>query len=196
MLTLSIMPRLGFGLSSLVGLVKAGLGMEASRKGVLLVWSSLLPCTSPGVGIWSPSGGSNRSYMRIILNVFSSEADDLLEAARFTNTFFRLVGQAPAPSKCILLSTSAEVRGLMKDWVLSETGDKWSVKLETRDLGGHLDTSRRRRNSTLAGRVVGLLLRVLRTKFLPGALHAVEGGSDFFLVVASSSVCFFLCRLA
>ena len=48
----------------------------------------------------------------------------------------RLVGQAPAPSKCILLSTSAEVRGLMKDWILSDTGDKWSVKLDTRDLGG------------------------------------------------------------
>ena len=57
--------------------------------------------------------------------------------------------------------------------------------------GRHLDTTRRRRNSTLAGRVVGLLaavlvvmalpldfvgkLRVLRTKLLPGALHAVEG---------------------
>ena len=65
------------------------------------------------------------------------------------------------------------------------------MKLDTRDLGGHLDTTRRRRNSTLAGRVVGLLaavlvvmalpldfagkLRVLRTKFLPGALHAIEG---------------------
>ena len=58
-------------------------------------------------------------------------------------------------------------------------------------MGGHLDTTCRRRNSTLSGRVVGLLaaifivmalplnfagkLRVLRTKFLPGALHAVEG---------------------
>ena len=80
-----------------------------------------------------------------------------MEAARFTNTYIRLVGQAPAPSKCILLSTSAVVRGLMKEWVLSEAGDKWSVKLNTRDLGEHLDTTHRRRNYTLAGRVVGLL---------------------------------------
>ena len=125
------------------------------------------------------------------LKCVSGEADDLLEAARFTNTYIRLVGQAPAPSKCILLSTSTEVRGLMKDWVLSDAGDKWTVKLDTRDMGGHLDTTRRRRNSTLAGRVVGLLaavlvvmalpldfagkLRVLRTKFLPGALHGIEG---------------------
>ena len=45
------------------------------------------------------------------LKCVSGEADDLLEAARFTNTYIRLVGQAPASSKCILLSTSAEVRG-------------------------------------------------------------------------------------
>ena len=125
------------------------------------------------------------------LKCVSGEPDDLLEAAKFTNTYIRLVGQAPAPSKCILLSTSAEVRRLMKDWVLSDAGDRWSVKLDARDLGGHLDTTRRKRNTTLAGRVVGLLaavlvvmalpldfagkLRVLRTKFLPGALHAVEG---------------------
>ena len=91
------------------------------------------------------------------LKCVSGEADDLLEAAKCTNTYIRLVGQAPAPSKCILLSTSAEVRGLMKGWVISDTGDKWTVKLDTRDLLGHLDTTRRRRNSTLAGRVVGLL---------------------------------------
>ena len=24
----------------------------------------------------------------------------------------------------------------MRDWVLSESGDKWTVKLDTRDLGG------------------------------------------------------------
>ena len=125
------------------------------------------------------------------LKCVSGEADDLLEAARFTSIYIRLVGQAPAPSKCILLSTSAEVRSLMKDWVLSDSGDRWSVKLDTRDLGGHLDTTHRRRNFTLAGRVVGLLAavlvvmalpldfagkpRILKTKFLPGALHAVEG---------------------
>ena len=70
MFTLSIMPGLGFGLSSLVGLDKAGLGMEASRRGVHLVWFSSLPCTSPGVGTWRHSGGLSRSFMRITLNVF------------------------------------------------------------------------------------------------------------------------------
>ena len=84
----------------------------------------------------------------------------------------------------------------MKEWILSDAGDKWTVKLGTRDLGGHLDTTYRKRNTTLAGRVLGLLaavlvvmalpldfagkLRVLRTKFLPGALHAIEGSGISF----------------
>ena len=123
------------------------------------------------------------------LKCVSSDDDDLLEAARFTNICIRLVGQAPAPKKCVLLSTSSVVRGLLLDCVLSEDGDKWTVRLYVRDLGGHLETTYRKRASTLAGRVLGLLaavlvvmalpldcagkLRVLRTNFLPGALHAI-----------------------
>ena len=42
------------------------------------------------------------------LKCVSCEEGDLLEAARFTNRYIRLVGQAPAPSKCILLSTSVK----------------------------------------------------------------------------------------
>ena len=87
----------------------------------------------------------------------------------------------------------------MKGWILSESGDRWSVKLDTRDLGGHLDTTFRRRNNTLAGRVLRLLaavlvvmalplgfagkLRVLRTKFLLGALHAIEGSRISFALL-------------
>ena len=37
------------------------------------------------------------------------------------------------------MSTSAAVRRDMKDWVVSD----WSVKLDVRDLGGHLDTTYR-----------------------------------------------------
>ena len=28
----------------------------------------------------------------------------------------------------------------MKEWVLSQEGDQWSVKFDVRDLGGRLDT--------------------------------------------------------
>ena len=44
----------------------------------------------------------------------------LLRAARFTTGYVRLVGQEPAPSKCVLLSTSRTVRKDVKDWVLSQ----------------------------------------------------------------------------
>ena len=51
------------------------------------------------------------------------------------------MGLEPAPSRCVLLSTSREVRKDMKGWVLSQEGDQWSVKFDVRDLGGHLDTT-------------------------------------------------------
>ena len=114
----------------------------------------------------------------------------LLHAARFTTGYVRLVGQEPAPSKCVLLSTSREVRKDMKDWVLSQEGDKWSVKFDVRDLGGHLDTTFRGWSATLAARVRLVLsrlvlifalpldfhgrVRVVRSMFLPAALHGVE----------------------
>ena len=31
----------------------------------------------------------------------------------------------------------------MKCWAVSDTGDKWSVGLDVRDLGGHLDSTLR-----------------------------------------------------
>ena len=106
------------------------------------------------------------------------------------------------PSKCILLSTSREVRRDMRDWVLSlllsviyrvwasEEGDQWSVKFDVRDLGGHLDTTFRGWSSTLATRVRLVLsrlvfifilpldfhgrVRVVRSMYLPAALHGIE----------------------
>ena len=149
------------------------------------------------VALYLPWCGQLESFLGVEPQIYadnlkcvSSDDDDLLEAARFTNTYIRLVGQARAPSKCVLLSTSALVRGPMKEWVLSDAGDKWTVKLDVRDLGGHSDTTYRRRAATLAGRVLKLLLqfswswlrllvslassRFCELSFLRGALHAVE----------------------
>ena len=124
------------------------------------------------------------------LECVSRDPGFLLHAARFTSGYVRLVRQEPAPSKCVLLSTSREVRKDMKDWVLSLDGDKWSVKFDVRDLGGHLDTTFRGWSSTLAVRVrlvisrLVLLLvlpldfhgrvRVVRSMYLPAALHGIE----------------------
>ena len=120
----------------------------------------------------------------------SRNPDLLLSAAWFTTRYVRLVGQEPAPSKCVLLSTSREVRKDMRDWVLSQDGDRWSVKFDVRDLGGHLDTTFRGWSSTLAARVrlvisrlalvFGLPLdfhgrvRFVRSMYLPAALHGIE----------------------
>ena len=56
------------------------------------------------------------------LKCLSRDPDLLLAAARFTTGYVRLVGQEPAPSKCVLLSTSREVRHDMSGWVLSQEG--------------------------------------------------------------------------
>ena len=83
----------------------------------------------------------------------------LLNAARFTTGYVRLVGQEPAPSKCVLLSTSRDVRKDMR--VLSQEGDKWSVKFDVWDLGGHLGTTFRGWSSTLAARVRLVISRLV-----------------------------------
>ena len=49
------------------------------------------------------------------LKCVSRDPDLLLRAARFTTGYVRLVGQEPAPSKCVLFSTSKVVRTDMKD---------------------------------------------------------------------------------
>ena len=52
------------------------------------------------------------------LKCVSRDPGLLLHAARFTTGYVPLVGQEPASSKCVLMSTSGEVRKDMKDWVL------------------------------------------------------------------------------
>ena len=124
------------------------------------------------------------------LKCISRDPGVLLRAARFTTGYVRLVGQEPAPRKCVFLSTSRVVRRDMKDWVVTDEGDRWTVKLDVRDLGGHLDTTFRGWSSTLATRVRVAIARlvvvfalplhfhgrlgILRSMFIPGALHGIE----------------------
>ena len=88
------------------------------------------------------------------------------------------------------VSFSKAFRKDMKDWVLSQEGDKWSVKFDILDLGGHLDTTFRGWSAALASRVwmfiarlvliVALSLdfhgrvRVVRSMYLLAALHGIE----------------------
>ena len=141
------------------------------------------------------------------LKCMSRDPELLLHAARFTTQYVRLVGQEPAPSKCVLSSTSREVRKDEKDWVLSHEGDQWSVKFDARDLGGHLDTTFRGWSATLAARVRLVLarlvlifalpldfhgrVRVVRSMFIPAALHGIEASllSSESLRKLRSAVC-------
>ena len=87
----------------------------------------------------------------------------------------------------------------MKLWDISGNGGFWKVQLDVRDLGGHLDFTRRARAGTLSKRVaeatvgvaaVGALflglqvkLGLVRGKYLPAGLHAAEAS-----YVSSSSI--------
>ena len=124
------------------------------------------------------------------LKCVSTRPEQLLRAAQFTSAYVMLVGQETAPSECILMSTSAAVRRDMKDWVISDQGEHWSVELDVRDLGGHLDTTFWAWGRALVVRVLAVLrviwlvsalpldywrkLRVLRTMYIPAALYGVE----------------------
>ena len=147
------------------------------------------------------------------LECVSREPHLLLRAARFTTGCVRLVGQEPAPSKRVLSSTSRAVHKDMKDWVLSREGDRWSVKFDVRDLGGHLDTTFRAWSSTVAARVrlviarlvlifvlpLDLLgrVRIVRSMYLPAALHGIEASllaSDSLRKLRSSNHRVVWCR--
>ena len=124
------------------------------------------------------------------LKCVSWDPDSLLNAARFTTGYVRLIGQEPAPSKCVLLSTSRAVWKDMKDWILSQEGDKWSVKYDVRDLGGHLDTTFRGWSAKKDARVRVVMsrlalifalpldfhgwIRVVRSLYLLAVLHGIE----------------------
>ena len=101
------------------------------------------------------------------LKCVSGSLAALLGAAGCTSMYIRLVGQEAALKKCVLLSTSKKVRNDMKGWAVSGTGDKWSVRLDVRDLGCHLDSTFRARATTLGYRISASVLSVHFVAVLP-----------------------------
>ena len=119
----------------------------------------------------------------------------------------RPVGQEPAPSECVLMITSRTVLCDMRGRVVTDEGDRWSVKLDVRDLGetfGHY-LSWLVRHSGYAGSsgisrlvLVYVLpldfhcrLRVIRTMFIPGALPGIVLPSLQIRVCVSYALPFF-----
>ena len=118
----------------------AGLGEPWTRDGGIpqgrpLSMTSIVALYLPWCGYLAAQEGVEPQLYADNLKCVSGDPDLLLRAARFTTRYVRLAGQEPAPSKCVLLSTSRAVRKDMKDSVLSQEGDKWSVKFDVLDLG-------------------------------------------------------------
>ena len=132
------------------------------------------------------------------LKCVSRDLRVLLSATRLTAGCVRLGGQEPAPSKCGLMSTRWAVRSDMRGWIVTDEGDRWSVELDVRDQGEHLDITFRVWSVTLAKRVRLVIARLVLifvlpldfhggltvtiTMFILGALHVVEAS---FLADAS-----------
>ena len=127
------------------------------------------------------------------LTCTSHDVVSVLAAAQYTVSFVQTVGQEVSPSKCVLLSTSQAARRRMIAWRNRNEGCFWAVKLDVRDLGGHLDVTRPTVAGTFTNRVkiattqvpaVGALplgfqrmLGLVRSKNLPGGLHGCEGAA-------------------
>ena len=190
MLILNSMLMFGCGLSWLLVLGKPWTRNGGIPQGCPLSMMFIVALYLPWCRYLAARVGVQPQLYSDNLMCLPRDPDLLLSAARFTTRYVRLVGQEPAPSKCVLLSTFREVRKDMKDWVLSQDGDRWTVRIDVRDLGGHLDTTLRGWSSTLAARVrlvisrlalVFILpldfhgrVRVVRSMYLPAALHGIE----------------------
>ena len=117
--------RLRFKLAS-------GLGEPWTRDGGIpqggpLSMMSIVALYLPWCRYLATHGGVQPQLYADNLKCVSGDPGLLLRAARFATSYVRLVGQEPAPTKCVLLSTSREVRKGLKEWVLSQ---------DVRDMGG------------------------------------------------------------
>ena len=82
-----------------------------------------------------------------------------------------MVRQESAPKKCVTTNTPRLAKKDMQEWILSQKEDSWSVKIDVRDLGGHLDTTLRGWSATLATRFVLAITRLLMVAVPPLDFH-------------------------
>ncbi len=86
-------------------------------------------------------------------------------AARASARFVSDIGQLVAPSKSFFSSTCPRTRRRMKNWTVQRSA--WGVLLDFRDLGGHLDLTRRRVAATVAARADSVIAEAKRMAALP-----------------------------
>ena len=93
----------------------------------------------------------------------------LFDAASFAAKYVRAFGQDVSTGKCVLLSVSKSVRKATKLWDISGDG------LDVRDLGGHLDFTRRARAGTLSKRIGEATVGVAAVGALPLGIQVKLG---------------------
>ena len=112
------------------------------------------------------------------LKCTSYNVDSVLAAAQYTVSYVRAVGQEASPSKCVLLSTSKAARRRMTAWRNRNEGCFWAVKLDVRDLGGHLDVTLRAVAGTLTNRVKIATTQVPAVGALPLRFQRMLGNGE------------------
>ena len=106
------------------------------------------------------------------LKCTSYDVCSVLAAAQCTVSYVHAVGQEASPSKCVLLSTSKAARRRMTAWRNMNEGCFWAVKLDVRDLGGHLDVTLRAVAGTLSSRVKIATTQVPAVEAFPWGFNA------------------------
>ena len=100
----------------------AGLGQPWTRDGGPLSIMFIVALCLPWCRYLAAQVGVQPNLNADNLKCVSRDPEVNLGAARFTTGYVRLVGQAPAPGKCVLMSTSRAVRSDMRGWVVSDEG--------------------------------------------------------------------------
>ena len=109
------------------------------------------------------------------LKCTSCNVDSLLAAARHTVSFVKVVGQEATPSKCVLLCTSRAARRRTTAWRNENECCFWAVKLDVRDLGGHMNVTLRAVAGTLSSRVKIATTQVIAVGALPMGFQRMLG---------------------
>ena len=120
MLTLNIMLMLGSSLNLLLGLVNRGLGM-GYPQGCPLSMTFLVVLFLPWCKYLAAQEGVEPQSYADNLKSVSRDPSVPLRAARFTTGY-------------VLVSASKVVRRDMRDWTLTDEGDRWT------DVGTLMDT--------------------------------------------------------
>ena len=159
------------GLPAWLRVVYFALHRQVRSRFRLLGWELL----GPGMETWKVSKALLLSYMPITLSAF-----------RMTRMFFSLL--LNTRSRAPKLPGRRLLRNRMTAWRYATAGCLWTVKLDVRDLGGHLDVTLRALAGTLGDRVsaAGALPHggptnawdgVLQVSNLLAGLHWCEGAA-------------------